>query len=511
VCDHVGLRRRSIATAAIAVLAIAWLLNAQTPPGGSFTILSRDGRRPLPVTTANGQEFAGVDDLASAFSLTVKEDALAGGFTMTGRGRSIIAAANQPTVSVNGRVVLLPAPVQHAARRWLVPVEFAQLAIAPLTDQRIQVRRPSRLVIVGDLRVPRIVARVESPGRLAFEITPATAVSMSSEGSRVTLKFDADALDLALPAESAGPIEQIRAGEQASTVAMQLAAGAGPVKLTPQSTDPVTRLAVEVQAPATTGTPAPVPADTTAGRPSQPPAPAPPPESLTARSGPPTVILDPGHGGEDIGVKTAGGLQEKQLAFDIARRVRMLVETRLGLRVLLTRDGDVAVPLDARVAFANNHKGDLFLSLHANYAPSATVEGAEVYYLQLDRAGEQARADAARSAVAIPTIGGGTRPFELIPWELAQARHLDASTTFANGLAASLGARIPVGPSPIRSAPLRVLEGVNMPAALVEVAFLSSPVQEKLAASDEFKDKAAQGLYDAIAAFQRRDEGAPAR
>jgi N-acetylmuramoyl-L-alanine amidase len=513
VCDHVDLRRASVTITAIVVLAIAWLLHAQTPTAASFTVLSRDGRRPLPITTTNGQDFVAVDDLASIFALTVKEDALAGGFTMTARGRSIIAASNQPTVSVNGRVVLLPASVQHAGKRWLVPVEFAQLAIAPLTDQRIQVRRPSRLVIVGDLRVPRIVARVDGPGRLTFDITPATTVSMTSEGARVALKFDSDALDLALPAESAAPIEQVRAGEQANTVAIQLAAGASGVKLTPQSTEPVTRVTFEAQAPATTtGAPAPTTPDATAGRPSSPPpGPAPSPESLTARSGPPTLILDPGHGGEDTGVKTAGGLLEKQLTFDVARRVRMLVETRLGLRVLLTRDGDVAVPLDTRVAFANNHKGDLFLSLHANFAPSATVEGAEVYYLQLDKAGEQARADAARNTVAIPVLGGGTRPLELIPLERAQARHLDASANFANSLATSLGARIPMAPSPVRTVPLRVLEGVNMPAAMVEVAFLSSPAQEKLAASDEFKDKTAQGLYDAIAAFQRRDEGASAR
>jgi N-acetylmuramoyl-L-alanine amidase len=513
------LRSTSIPTIAIVILAVAWLLHAQTPPGGPFTVLSREGRKPLATTVITGQDFVALDDLASAFSLTVHEDALAGGFTITSKGRTIVAAANQPTVSVNGRVVLLPAAVQHTGKRWLLPVEFLQLALGPLTDQRIQVRRPSRLVIVGDLRVPRVSARIEGTGPAAhavIDITPASAVSMTADGARVSLKIDADALDLTLPAEGAGPIEQMRPGDQPNTIAVQIAAGAGSVHLTPQSADPVPRVTLEMQAPATTAPPAATgtSTDAGAGRQSAPPGPGTPVtlESLTApRTAAPTLILDPGHGGEDVGTRTSSGLQEKQVTLDIARRVRMLVETRLGLRVLLTRDSDLAVPLDARVAFANNHKGDLFLSLHANSAPSPTVEGAEVYYLQLDREGERVRAEASKTAVAIPVVGGGTRTLDLIPWDLAQARHLDGSAMFANALATSLGAHIPVGPSPIRMAPLRVLEGVNMPAALVEIAFLSSPAQAKLAASDEFKAMAAQGLFDAIAAFRREGEEARPR
>jgi N-acetylmuramoyl-L-alanine amidase len=512
------LRRTPIPTIATVILAVAWLLHAQTP-GGPFSVLSHDGRKSLPATVINGQDFVALDDLASAFSVTVREDALAGGFTMTAKGHTLVAAANQPTVSVNGRVVLLPAAVQHAGKRWLVPVEFLQLALGALTDQRMQVRRSSRLVIVGDLRVPRVAARIEGTGASAhavIDITPPAAVSMTADGSRITLRIDADALDLTLPAEGAGPIEQMRPGDQPNTIVAQVAAGAGTLRLTPQSADPVPRVTLEAQTPA----PAPPPAapgtttDAGPGRPSAPPGPGAPVslESLTApRNTAPTVILDPGHGGEDVGTRTSSGLQEKQLTLEIARRVRMLVETRLGLHVLLTRESDIAVPLDARVAFANNHKGDLFLSLHANSAPSATVEGAEVYYLQLDREGERVRAEASKTAVAIPVVGGGTRTLDLIPWDLAQARHLDESAMFANGLAASLGAHIPVGASPIRTAPLRVLEGVNMPAALVEVAFLSSPAQAKLMATDDFKAMAAQALFEAIAAFRNQGEEARPR
>lgn len=295
--------------------------------------------------------------------------------------------------------------------------------------------------------------------------------------------------------------------------AHQQLAGPGtrtPARLHPDVARPFAGQTPPAQTPpppaAPSPTPAPQPPDGSAARGGASPAPGISAESLLARNGPPVIILDPGHGGDDAGAKGAGGAQEKQLTLDIARRLKSLLEMRLGVRVMLTRESDVAVPLDTRVAFANNHKGDLFLSLHMNAAPLPAVEGSEVYYLQLDRAGEQARASAGKTAVAVPTIGGGTRTLELIPWELAQARHLDASAMLADALAASLGARLPAGPSPIRRAPLRVLEGVNMPAALVELAFLSSPAQEKQALTNDFKDAAAQALFDAVSAFRQRDE-----
>ena len=79
-----------------------------------------------------------------------------------------------------------------------------------------------------------------------------------------------------------------------------------------------------------------------------------------------TIAIDPGHGGDDEGVKGAGGTKEKDLTLAVARRVKAAIEARLGIRVLLTRDDDRNVPLDERTAMANNNKADLFISLHAN-------------------------------------------------------------------------------------------------------------------------------------------------
>jgi N-acetylmuramoyl-L-alanine amidase len=501
--------------AIVASLVLVLLLQAQGPAATPLTVVTREGRRPLPTATYNGQDLLAADDVASFFGLTLREDTVARGITLTARGRTIAASAESSTISVAGKLVSLPAPVVHAGKRWLVPFEFLPLAVGALADQRIQLRRAARLVLVGDVRVPRVVGRIESAGpptRAALEITPPTAVVTTTEPTRITLRFDADALDVTPPPAAAGLLGAFRQSDH-QTIVLALDAGAGSVRVTPQSDEPTGRVVIEVL-------PAATPTTTTTTAPAAPPEPPPAPpagppitvESLVASRAPlQTIVIDPGHGGDDVGARGAAGLEEKALTLDIARRLRALLEARIGARVILTRDGDTAVPPAARVAAANNNKGQLFLSLHANAAPTSAVEGAEVYYLALDREGEQARAAAARGAVTLPVVGGGTRPLELIPWELAQVRHLDASTRLADTIAEQLGARVPMGPSPVRRAPLRVLEGIDMPAALVEMAFLSSPAQETLAASEEFRTGVATALLDAIVRFRRQLEEARAR
>ena len=174
--------------------------------------------------------------------------------------------------------------------------------------------------------------------------------------------------------------------------------------------------------------------------------------------------------------------------------------------VLLTRDADSDIGLDARAAIANNNKADLFLSLHVNGSPSATVSGAEAQYLQLDREGLAVREEAAREAVAIPVLGGGVRTIDIIPWELAQARHVEHSAAFAAMIAEALQSRVMMGPSPVRPLPLRLLEGLNMPAVTVEMAYLTNPDQEKLVASENYKNTVAQALLDAITRFRTHME-----
>lgn len=486
-------------TIAIFVAAAALLVQAQgAPPPTPLSLISRDGRRPVPTVLVSGQELIALDDVAMLFQVMVAEDSLTGGVTVSYRGRTIVLSGDQPMASVNGRVVTLPAPLTRAGRRLLVPVEFLPRALAPIYDQRIDLRRPSRLLIVGDAVVPRVTAHVDAvgpPTRATIEISPAAPTNVTTDAGRVIVRIDADALDLTLPASGNGLVEQIRAGDQPNTVTIVLSGNAAAPRTASATADGITRVTIEVPAPAPAG------GDTAAP---PPPAPAPSPAdtlSLSAHQFQ-TVVIDPGHGGDDLGVHTSDGLEEKQLTLDAARRLRQRLETRLGLRVLLTRDDDRNPAPDERAALANNSKADLFLSLHVNGALAGGISGAEIYYLRLDKEGENARRQAASEAVTLPGLGGSRRVVEVVPWDLAQAAHVDASAMLATLLEEELTRKVPMSPRAVQQAGMRVLAGANMPAALIEMAYLTNAEQAMQLRGEDFKNALADALYEAIARFR---------
>ena len=475
--------------AAAAALLAGVLAHAQgTPPAAPLVLLSPDGRRSLPTIIQNGQELIALDDVAALFGATAREDPLAGGVTVTYNGRTAVASTEQAMASVGGRLVPLPSPAVRAGGRWHVPVEFVSRGLGAIYDRRIELRRASRLLIVGDVRVPRLTARVAAEGpptRVEIDISPAAPVTTEHQGSRVLVRIEADALDASLPVPGGGLVEEIRSGDTPATVEVLLRGAAG-ASASAADTATRTRVTIDVLPPGGTAPPAPAP----------PPDPVPPvgrPRSVIE-----AIVIDPGHGGDDGGVTGPAGVLEKQVTLDVARGLKTLIENRLGIRVILTRDEDRAVGVDERAAIANNNKADLFVSLHANASPMAAVGGAEVYYLALDAEMEAARRRAEAEAVRLPVLGGGTRTLDVIRWDMAQARHIETSAVLAGLLEEELRERVPVAPTPLQRAPLRVLVGVNMPAALVEMAYLTNPAQERRATTPEFQTALAQGIYESV-------------
>jgi len=499
-----------VRTSVVVILILALVATTRgqdVTPATPLTLVSRDGRRPVPTALQNGREVVALDDVASLFQVALKEDTLAGGVTISYRGRTIVASANRPMVSVEGRVVSLPSPVVRAGGRWLVPIEFLSGALASIYDQRIELRRASRLVVVGDVRLPRVTANITSAGpptRATIEIAPATAVAVSTDPGRMLVRTDADGLDLT-PATGGGLIDRIRIGDQPNVVLITLTDPAGQARATVTTANNIASVLIEV-APATTSesrTPNP---DTRVPG-SESPAPTlDPREVIAATRTWQTIVIDPGHGGDDVGVRSAKGVEEKQVTLDIARRLRAMVENRLGLRVILTRDDDRAIALDDRAAMANNGKANLLISLHVNAARVPDQAGAEVFHLALDRESAEVVRVATAEGATLPTLGGGVRRLDLIPWDLAQARHLDESSVLASVLQEELQRQVPMSGHPIRQAPMRLLAAANMPAALVEVGYLTNPQQEARLNTDDFKTTVAQALFSAIVRFRAWSE-----
>jgi N-acetylmuramoyl-L-alanine amidase len=474
------------------LVALAAVVSSQTAPPPTLTLLARDGRRALPLTVTGDQEFVALDDLATAFQLAVREESL-GAITVSYKGKTIVVQPAQALASVSGRLISLPAPLTRNGRRWLVPVEFISRALATIYDVKLDLRKPSRLLVVGDLRVPRIVARYEpagTSGRLTIDATPRATSTVTQDGDRITIKFEADALDapapLLAPQGAQSPVARV---VDPATVVVELGARFTGFKASTQVIEPTQRLVIDLAAQAE---PAPAAAPF--------PAPATPDLPALSQATPPfrTLVIDPGHGGTgDDGAAGASGAKEKDLVLAIARRARAAIEGRLGIRVLLTRDDDRHVAIDERTAMANNNKADLFISLHASASPRPSASGATIFSAAFDKASLPAV-----SADRVPAFNGAVREIELVPWEQAQSRHLDQSTSFAEVLQGQLHDRIPLAGEAMASAPLRVLESANMPAVLVELGYLTNKEQETLLTGDAFANAFVQALTDAVVRYR---------
>ena len=507
--------RTRLAKALIAVIAgvcvcisAAHLSGQNASPG--LTLLTKDVRRSLPLTSNGALELVALDDLATAFQLTVREES--GAITVTYRGRTIVLTPDQALASIAGRLVSLPAPPVRAGGRWLVPVEFVTRALALVYDQHLDLRRPSHLLIIGDLRVPRVNVRVEplaAGARLTIDSTPKATSALTQDGARLLIRFDADAIDPTLPAFQPQPfIAGIRIADQV-TLEVDLGSRFAAFRASTETIDETNRLVVDLVGTDANTTAAAPPARGTAppaALPGPPPAELPPIGTPTASLR--TIAIDAGHGGDDAGVKGPGGGSEKNLTLAVARRLKSGIEARLGVRVLLTRDDDRNVPIDDRIAIANNSKADLFLSLHANATLRGTPAGADIYVASFDEGARKATLAPER----LPALSGGTRDIELVEWDVAQLRYIDASTRMAGYLRDEFHGRVALDehqPSP--TAPLRVLESANMPAVLIEMGYLSNPEQETQMAGAEFQNTFVQAVIDAIVKFRDDLDGSLAR
>lgn len=503
--------RLSVLLAAALAAAAAALPQAQSVrPAAPYAVLSAEGKRPAAAVLAGDREMLRLDELAALFGVTVREDRAARALTVSSASKTVVLSLDQGLASISGRLVSVSAPPARDGARWLVPPDFVSRALPLILDTRIDLRRESRLIVVGDLRVPRIALRTEMVAgatRVTLDVTPRAMYSVALDARRLTVKFDVDGIDVSAAGVPLGLVESVATADPGSIV-LTLAAGHGPFRSTAVPIDAASSRVVLDLMPAGQPTPPPSPVQVPAQQAPPPDAPAAPPLAQQASPALRTIVIDPGHGGEEDGARGPAGTLEKDLTLDVARRLKAMIESRLGIRVLMTRDDDALVPLDERAAMANNNKADLFLSLHANASPRRDTRGAEVFYLSLEGFSAEARRAAENPAGrTLPVVGGGSREVQLILWEMAQARHLAESAILAAFLEEELRARVEMSARPIQQAPFRVLVAANMPAVLLEMAFLSNPDQETQLNSDDFKNRIVQALFGSIVRYRARLEG----
>jgi N-acetylmuramoyl-L-alanine amidase len=205
-----------------------------------------------------------------------------------------------------------------------------------------------------------------------------------------------------------------------------------------------------------------------------------------------TLVIDPGHGGEDEGVKGVSGLREKELTLKLAGQLAQLATKRLGVRVILTREKDESLSWAKRVAIANNNKADLFISLHANADLAQQAQGLAVYVLS----GQSWPS----SVPAVPAVP------ELTHWDLAQRDYCQTSLRLAQAIQAQAAGQARIKSRGVFAAPLLSLKGAAMPAVLIEVGFLSHPQEEEKLLDPDYQQLLVKTIFEGILQFKRDEQ-----
>jgi N-acetylmuramoyl-L-alanine amidase len=233
--------------------------------------------------------------------------------------------------------------------------------------------------------------------------------------------------------------------------------------------------------------------------------------SLAAR---PVVVLDPGHGGDQHGASSPDGIQEKAFALSLATRLKAMLEKEAGVEARLTRSSDVKLKLADRVDWANQQKPVLFVSLHANSMPTRrgreSTQGIETYFLSAKVSGDRARTVAARENAEVgPVKKAGNDPLAHILADLQRTEAHQDSSRAAYAVHEALVADSGAQDRGVQQAPFYVLMGLEAPAILCEVGYISHPEEGTKLSLDAYQDLLAKaitrGVKDFLSSVQARD------
>lgn len=224
----------------------------------------------------------------------------------------------------------------------------------------------------------------------------------------------------------------------------------------------------------------------------------------------PLVVIDAGHGGKDVGAISAlEGRYEKDVTLAIARAIERELEESGRVRVLLTRSDDRFLPLPQRVAIARNHKAHLFISVHADSAPSPDVRGATVYTLSEVASDKEAARLAAKEnksdVLAGINLASENADVSDILLDLAQRETMNTSAEFAATLQREMRPKVHFKSNFHRFAGFRVLKAPDVPSVLLETGYISNIEDSKFLFSKAGQKAIAEGVRRAVEAhFMRR-------
>lgn len=357
----------------------------------------------------------------------------------------------------------------------------------------------ARLVIEwpGDFSAPSVAdaGPVAAPAASPVQAVPTTAALPASTA----------------PHTAAGP-DAIAAAPAAAPVTSATSANPGPVLATTSSNDPAKLLPPIAAAvtPASAAASSGISTAPTGGAvaTTSPPIAAPPPavKSLRDASGRPlrplVIAIDAGHGGQDPGAIGLSGNREKVITLAIARELARQINATPGYKAFLTRDTDVFLPLHQRTRLARQAKADMFVSIHADAAENRAARGSSVYVLSTKGASSQRARWLADKENAADLIGGVKvepgNTLASVLLDLTQSGNLRASEDAASQVLAGLGRIGPHHKRTVERANFAVLRTSDIPAMLVETAFISNPEEEQRLSDPSHQRAIARAVLDGV-------------
>jgi N-acetylmuramoyl-L-alanine amidase len=215
------------------------------------------------------------------------------------------------------------------------------------------------------------------------------------------------------------------------------------------------------------------------------------------------IAIDAGHGGKDVGALGANGSQEKQVTLAIAKKLAALVNSQPGMKAVLVRKNDYYVGLRQRMQIARTAKADLFISIHADAYPNATVKGASVFTLSNKGASNEAARWLADSENASELVGGvslGDKEDVLasVLLDLSQTATQEASVNVADMVLKNFENIGELHHGSVQKANFMVLKSPDIPSILVETAFISNPSEELKLINITHQTKIASAIFSGV-------------
>ncbi|HEY8180643.1 MAG TPA: N-acetylmuramoyl-L-alanine amidase [Thermoanaerobaculia bacterium] len=466
------------------ILAAATILSAQAP--NQATLRTPSGDRFVTITHVEGQTFFAADDVMAALGGSVTPDGT--GFKATLNNNLAAFGPDSRFGVIRDELIEMPSTPVVVAGRPYVPWQFFQGFLGKTADMdvtwdpvgRVLLARPAQHTVVG---VQLSVANIQGISKVVVGLTAPTEYAIVKDQMAYTIHFKTP-IRAPFPEQSYDDVYVSKATFAGNDLRLDLKApdvAADAYKL-----DNPFRIVLDFHKVA--AGPNTIPGLT--------------PSRPVDTPGIHTIVIDPGHGGKEVGAIGPRGLMEKDATLTLCRRLADNLENKLKTRVILTRTDDSLVPLDQRTAIANQYKADLFLSVHMNAAVVKGAHGSETYFLSLEASDELAKKAAEVENAAAKTASAETADLKLILWDLAQQEYLNESSRFAQAVQEEMNRATHVQNRGVKQAPFKVLVGATMPAALVEVGFITNPDEESKLQNADFQKLVIDALTTAVERYK---------